>query len=93
MSDEIPEDVMKAAEAVTDAIYAAGQDTWLAAGTTDIIARAILAERERCAKIAEAEELTGAPPEHFTELQIALAVATVRATASSIASAIRSSHE
>lgn len=87
MSDEaIPDDVMQAAEAVTDAIYAAGQDTWLAAGTTEIIARAILAERTRCAAIAQKlyDDWDRAPSWEVSKLP---------PNAAAAASSIRSSHE
>lgn len=53
MSD-IPEDVMKAAHAVRDKTCADAECTFDAGcGCLDAIARAIMAERERCAEIAE----------------------------------------
>lgn len=45
---------------------------------------------EECAKVAEAEELTGDAPSHFTQHEIDIVTATVRSTARSIAAAIRS---
>lgn len=55
------------------------------------VKRAVIAERERCAKIVEAEdELTDAMPDHLRLVPIEdLARAVVRATKKSIAAAIR----
>lgn len=54
---EIPEDVMKLAGEVTSAMFDAAPDVWLPDSAEELIARAILAEREaqreRDAKIAE----------------------------------------
>lgn len=61
--DDIPEDIWAAAERVGEAIHGRHERGWVAwpliteAGTDGpqkIVARAILAERERCAVIAEA---------------------------------------
>lgn len=51
---EIPEDVMRAASKWTAQCYLPETGTWL--DVRDVIARAILAERRRCAGIARSVE-------------------------------------
>lgn len=78
MSDEIPEDVMKTARSVA---LEAREEAWHGLDHV-VIARAIMAERERCAKIAEdhAEAKWGGEQDGTTILRV---------TAGSIAFAIR----
>ena len=86
---EIPEDVMKAAQRAT-----VGETGRMCSPRADlVVARAILAERERCAKIAEQQQLelvsTSAASEQ-PELTWRVAAQVMR---DAIAQAIRSSHE
>lgn len=55
----IPDDVMIAACESTDEIYKPEANNWYT--KRDIIARAIMAERERCARVAEAHKLLEHP--------------------------------
>ena len=58
---EIPDDVMKAAEAAYSDAVRGGHDTRSFESRIEEIARAIMAERERCAKVVEEYELIGHP--------------------------------
>lgn len=55
---EIPEDIMKTAEAIVKPALASIQDHPFSTSTC-LVARAILAERERCAKIVDGYVGTG----------------------------------
>jgi len=85
---EIPADVMAAAKEC-----AGNMQGSLDSRDVAVIARAIMAatdaERERCARVAEAETLTGTIPDGMTIETILLQAAFVTETAESIAAAIR----
>lgn len=87
MSETIPADILSAAAAVVER----GYDT----GLIDAVAAALMAERERCAKIAENDpELPGDPPVEWRDMvrtvgPIENARSACRATKHSIATSIR----
>lgn len=87
--DDIPQDVWDKAMAVAAEmeVHAALSTTTAAKG--QVIARAIMAEREACARQAEAEQLNGDIPAGTTVRDVKIMIAMVEETAKSIAAAIR----
>jgi hypothetical protein len=89
---DIPQDIWNEAEHIAGliAFYAVDPDPAKRnIAVAAFLADGLLEERERCATIAAAETLTGQPPGWWSDNEIGIAQAVVRATAKSIAHAIR----
>lgn len=56
---EIPDDIMEMAERALYAVHADEDPAFGSRVIASVIARAVLAERERCAKIAEMHDIRG----------------------------------
>jgi hypothetical protein len=86
MSETYPDDIMKAARAIAHVVFIAGPDQ---DDLADAIASALLAERERCAKIALAQvpsrnvTMARSPSVHFdpSHVMARKIAALIRATA------------
>ncbi len=82
--------IMAERERLTDPAFLEKHLTAVGVVAAEAVNEAVLAERERCAKIADSEKLTGSIPDEWTVRETLLVNQAVQATASSIASRIRS---